>query len=366
MNLTSRGHGSRETPVPDVVFAIPGDITAKTGGYIYDRRVMDFLPEVGWRPHHLVLPGDFPLPSKASLGETERRLAHASPSDALVLVDGLAYGALPADLIRHTKRRIVALVHHPLSLEAGISAERAAHFARSEREALAQADHVIVTSPSTGELLVSDFDVPWEKITVAEPGTNPAPRARGSLGPPRLLSVGSVTEHKGYGVLIKALAQIADLPWQSHIVGSLDRDPDMVKSLRDTASNTGLAQRVILRGALNEAELNGEYAEARLFVLPSYFEGYGMAFTEAMTRGLPVVACAAGAVPKTVPADAGVLVPPGDADALAQALRRLLTNRNELEVRANAAWAYGQTLPRWRDTANRVAGGLTAVLKKAS
>jgi glycosyltransferase involved in cell wall biosynthesis len=177
------------------------------------------------------------------------------------------------------------------------------------------------------------------------------------------LSVGSVTEHKGYGVLIRALAQIADLEWESRIVGNLDRDEQMVKSLRDTAIRSGLAHRIVLRGALDDAELDKEYAEARLFVLPSYFEGYGMAFTEAMTRGLPVVACAAGAVPKTVPAEAGILVPPGDHDALASALRKLLTNPAEMDARARAAWAYGETLPRWRDTAERVAGGLARSLK---
>ena len=366
MSRTSRVPGLKEVPVPDVVFAIPGDITAKTGGYIYDRHVIDLLPEFGWRVHHLVLPGDFPAPSEASLAETERLLAQATPVGALLLIDGLAYGAMPSDLIGRVKRPIVALVHHPLSLEVGISDERAAFFARSEREALAHAVHVVVTSPSTGELLARDFAVSAANITVAEPGTNPAPRARGALGAPRLLSVGSVTEHKGYGVLMQALTQIADLPWVSHIVGSLERDPDMVKSLRETAARTGLADRVVLRGALDEAELDEEYAEARLFVLASYFEGYGMAFAEALTRGLPVVACAAGAVPKTVPADAGVLVPPGDADALAQALRRLLTNPRELKERADAAWAHGQKLPRWRDTAERVAGGLTLALKKAS
>jgi glycosyltransferase involved in cell wall biosynthesis len=352
--------------VADVVFAIPGDITAKTGGYIYDRRIIDLLPEFGWRVHHLVLPGDFPAPSKASLAETERLLADATPVGALLLIDGLAYGALPADLIARVKRRIVALVHHPLSLEAGISAARVAFFARSERDALGHAIHVVVTSPSTGELLARDFAVSPANITVAEPGTDPAPRARADADPPRLLSVGSVTEHKGHRVLMQALTQITDLPWESRIVGSLDRDAETVNFMRETAARNGLTDRIVFRGALGEAELDEEYAQARLFVLPSYFEGYGMAFTEAMTRGLPVVACAAGAVPKTVPADAGILVRPGDVTALAQALRRLLTNPKELETYAEAAWTHGQTLPRWRDTAERVANGLTLASKKAS
>ena len=108
--------------MPDAVFAIPGDITAKTGGYIYDRHMLRLLPEFGWRVQHLELPGDFPYPSETSLRETER-LLHETPADALLVIDGLAFGAMPSGLVRRVKRRIVGLVHHPLSLEAGISAE---------------------------------------------------------------------------------------------------------------------------------------------------------------------------------------------------------------------------------------------------
>ena len=341
----------------DVVFAIPGDISAKTGGYIYDWHMLGLLPSFGWDVRHLELPGDFPAPNQQSLNETERLLAQ-TPPDALLLIDGLALGAMPALLLDRLGRRIVGLVHHPLAHEAGISPERAALLKGSERAALARSVHVLVTSPSTGDLLVRDFGVPAAKISIAEPGTDPAPRASGSEGPPRLLSVGSVTEHKGFGVLVQALGMIADLSWQSRIVGSLERDKKMVASIRQTAARLGLEPRILLRGGLEQHQVDEEYHCATLFVLPSYFEGYGMAFAEAMARGLPVVACAAGAVPKTVPPEAGILVPPGDAEALAQALWRLLTDPRELKTRADAAWAHGQRLPHWRDTARLFAAGL--------
>ncbi len=349
--------------MPDVVFAIPGDITAKTGGYIYDWHVLQSLPELGWRVQHLELPGDYPYPSEASLRETER-LLKSTPAGSLLVIDGLAFGAMPADLIERVNRRIVGLVHHPLSLEAGISEERAVYFKRSESEALARTVHVLVTSPSTGELLARDFAVAASKITVAEPGTERAERARPTEGPPRLLSVGSVTEHKGYGVLVRALIEIQDLAWDSIIVGSLERDTAMVQFIRESAVKSGLEKRILLRGALEQDEVDDEYLAATLFVLPSYFEGYGMAFAEAMTRGLPVVACAAGAVPKTVPADCGILVPPGDVTALAAALRRLLTDRRELQARADAAWTHGRQLPTWRETAQRFAAGLDRAMQE--
>jgi len=118
---------------------------------------------------------------------------------------------------------------------------------------------------------------------------------------------------------------------------------------------------VHLLGALSDAALADEYDKATLFVLPSHFEGYGMAFTEAMARGLPVVACEGGAVTATVPADAGVFVKPGDAKALASSLRWLLTNPAEIKKRADAAWTAAQNLPRWPQTAAKIAD----VLKRA-
>jgi glycosyltransferase involved in cell wall biosynthesis len=343
--------------VPEVAFAVPGDLNTPTGGYIYDRRVIELLPHSGWQVRHIELPGDYPAPGNTSLQKTEQLLAALSRG-MLLVIDGLAFGAMPAALVDRIKQRIVALVHHPLAKEAGIAAARAADLARSERAALARAIHVIVTSDSTADLLVREFEVPAEKISVAEPGTEPARRARGADGPPRLLSVGSVTAHKGFDVLMRALAQISDLPWQSRIVGSLDRDPAMVTVVRDAAASAPLTGRIVLRGALDQGALAEEYDAARLFVLASHFEGYGMAFAEALARGLPIVACAGGAVTSTVPADAGLLVPPGDTDALAAALRRLLSNPAELARRAEAAWRHAERLPRWRETAQKFAAAL--------
>jgi glycosyltransferase involved in cell wall biosynthesis len=167
-----------------------------------------------------------------------------------------------------------------------------------------------------------------------------------------------VTLRKGFDVLVEALAQIADLSWESRIVGSLDRDSAAAKTVGEAIGRTKLQGRVRLLGALDQRALAVEYDQARLFVLPSHFEGYGMAFAEALARGLPVVGCTGGAVASTVPADAGVLVPPGNANMLAETLRRLLTDPTELSRRADAAWRHAQRLPRWHDTARKFARAL--------
>lgn len=343
----------------DAWFAIPGDLSTPTGGYRYDRRVIEELRALGWKMHHLALPGDFPAPSEASLRETERLLGE-TPKDAVILFDGLALGALPAAILDRVPRRYIALVHHPLALETGISRERAKALAASERAALQRVRQVVVTSQPTAELLVQDFGVARERITVAEPGTESAPRARGD-GAMRLLSVGSVTPRKGFDTLVAALSQLSDLAWECRIAGSLDRDPQAAENLRKQIAGCNLQDRVHLLGSLSDEVLNDEYDRAMFFVLPSHFEGYGMAFTEALARGLPVVACEGGAVTTTVPASAGVFVQPGDAKALAEKLRWLITNPIEIKQRADAAWRAAQDLPRWPQTAAKIAG----VLKQA-
>ena len=92
----------------EVAFAIPGDIDTPTGGYIYDRRLLELLPSYGISARHIVLPAGYPRPGDGDLAETTRLLAATSPSTRLI-IDGLAYGAMPVDLIARLDRRIIAL-----------------------------------------------------------------------------------------------------------------------------------------------------------------------------------------------------------------------------------------------------------------
>src|SRR5262245_35349078 len=94
-------------------FVIPGDLGLPTGGYAYDRRVLSLLPSLGVETVHVALPGSYPAPTDADI-ETTRRLIAATSPDDILLVDGLAFGAMPDDLVRGFGRRIIALVHHPL------------------------------------------------------------------------------------------------------------------------------------------------------------------------------------------------------------------------------------------------------------
>jgi glycosyltransferase involved in cell wall biosynthesis len=254
---------------------------------------------------------------------------------------------------------LLALVHHPLALEWGLSAVQADALRRSEREVLAAVDGVVVTSAATAKLVASDYGVPAERITVARPGSDPAPLAQGSHdGTVQLLSVGAVVPRKGFDVLIPALAALADLPWRVTIAGDLTRDRDAAARLESDIARYALGDRIAALGAVSSGRLAALYAQADLFVLASRFEGYGMAYAEAIAHGLPVIGCHAGAIPDTVPPDAGLLVASGDIEALAQALRCVIGDAGLRRRLADAARAAAPRLPTWRQSAEIFAGAL--------
>lgn len=337
-----------------VAFAIPGDIDLPTGGYAYDRRVLALLPSLGIDARHLMLPRSYPQPTVADVAETRRLLA-AAPSDAVLLIDGLAYGAMPADVVRGIDRRIVALVHHPLCLEAGLSEQRQAELRALETAALALARHVIVTSPATAKTLVADFAVPRAKITVAEPGTDAARRATGTREPLQLLTVGSVVPRKALDLLVRALMPYADLDWRLSIVGATDRDAEALAALQTAIAQSGLQDRITLTGPADQPRLNAHYVSADMFVMPSLYEGYGMVLAEAMARGLPIVCTTGGAAADTAPDAAALKVSPGDVDALSAAIGHLLRDATLRANMGDASWAAGQNLPRWDQTARTIA-----------
>jgi glycosyltransferase involved in cell wall biosynthesis len=270
---------------------------------------------------------------------------------------------MPADLIASVRRPFVALVHHPLGLEAGLDAATAQRLLAVERAALALASHVIVTSATTARTLVADFGVAADRLTVAEPGTEPAPRATGSPAgaAPLLFAVGSLVPRKGYDLLVEALGGLLDLPWRLVIAGSAERDRATAQRLFDRIAMFGLDERVEIVGELDKPSLDAAYDRADIFVSASLYEGYGMAIGEAMAHGLALVASTGGAAAETVPDGAGLKVPPGDVAAMRRALRQVLSDEALRHSLAEAAWGAGRQLPSWDQTAERIVSVLRVV-----
>jgi glycosyltransferase involved in cell wall biosynthesis len=340
--------------VKHFAFAVPGDLATLTGGYIYDRRIIAELAALGWQTQVVKLGEGFPRPSDSVRTDACRQLS-TLPERLPIVIDGLALGVLP-DAARAVAQShpLVALVHHPLALETGLRGEEVAAFRTSERAALAHAQRVIATSEATARLLVAEYEVPRESLIVVCPGTD---KARMNPRPPRetvlLLAVGAVVPRKGYDVLIAALAKVKELPWRLVIAGDRGRSPETTARIELAIKHHHLADRIEFLGAISQERLAELYSAADLFVLASRFEGYGMAYAEAIAHGLPVIATKAGAIADTVPAGAGVLVPPDDAEEFAEVLRRLIACPDERE--RLAAGARAASFPTWRESAMQFA-----------
>ncbi len=333
-------------------FAVPGDLTTPTGGYAYDRRMIEELGRLGWQIEVIDLGDGFPWPHAETRERAWTRL-RAVPKGQSVVIDGLALGVLPEAAAEFgAGNPLVALVHHPLAQESGMSVEQVEELCISERAALASARDVIVTSAATARTLAANYGVPAQRITVVVPGNDPASVAQGSKdGTIRLLSVGAVVPRKGYDVLVAALATLRELPWQLTVAGDRTRNPRCAAQIDADIADHTLSDRIAMLGAVSPQRLAELYAGADVFALASRFEGYGMAYTEAIAHGLPVIGTSAGAIADTVPSGTGILVAPDNVPAFAQALARVISDWNERERLASAARAAASKLPTWQNSA---------------
>jgi glycosyltransferase involved in cell wall biosynthesis len=342
------------------------DPARPSGGNGYDRRVCQGLAALGWTVHEHAVPDAFPrlgVAGQAALARAVERI----PDGAVVLLDGLIASAAPEALVPQASRlRQVVLVHMPLGHRPP-NGDAGAVRAR-EREVLAAAAAVVTTSAWSKRRLGELYALPADRVHVAEPGADAAGLAPGTPAGDALLCVAAVTPDKGHDVLLDALATATDLAWRCACVGSLDRDPAFADGVRRRARDGGLGDRVRFHGPRTGPELNRAYAAADLLVLASHAETYGMVVTEALARGLPVLATDVGGVTEalghgedgTCP---GLLVPPRDPAALGAALRAWLADA-ELRARLRrAARERRAALRGWPDTASVLAGVLAGAAR---
>lgn len=330
------------------VFAIPGDKDRRTGGFIYEARVLRELNEMGCTTMHLQLPDSFPDPTAADMA-TALDALYSVPSDQPIILDGLVFGAIDPDGLAKVRAPIIAMIHHPLGLETGLPEACSAFLLQNEAAALCHADHIVVPSSETARVLCRDFGADTHLITVAPPGFDRPVLNRQLVDPPLVLSVGLLARRKGHDVLLDALGRLKTLSWQAEIVGKT-HDPDYAAALHEQARTLDIEARVTFAGEIESDALATCFNAASVFALATRYEGYGMVLGEAMMYGLPIISCRVGAVPKTV-GEAAILVPPDDPEGLADALRGVIQNPHEAERLSRLSVRQSSGLSRWRDTA---------------
>lgn len=337
-----------------VAFLVPGRLDTPTGGYIYDRHVVDGLRGRGWTVDVEELDDSFPRPTDHARARAARALA-ALADDSVAIVDGLALGALPQEAEHEARRlRMIGFVHLPLADETGLAEHEARALLASERGALAAVRHIVVPSGGTRDRLRDGYGVDPGRVTVIEPGTDPAPVAHGSNGSPvELLCVATLTPRKGHETLFRALAAVPDTNWRLTCAGSSDRDHAHADRLRALARELGIDARVRFIGSIEQDLLFCQYDGADVFVLPTFREGFCMAICEALARGLPVISTPACGLQDVIADEAGILVAPGDAPALARALTTVIGDRSARQRLALGARQVRSRLPDWPHTVRR-------------
>ena len=224
---------------------------------------------------------------------------------------------------------------------------------------------VVTTSAWTKGWLLEHYALPPDRIHVVEPGADAAELAPGTAPGSELLCVAAVTRAKGQDVLVAALREVDDLPWSCVCAGAADLDPEFVNELRCEIVDAGLDDRVQFVGPRTGGDLDAAYAAADVVVVASRAETYGMVVTEALSRGIPVIASAAGGVPEALGYGAdgirpGILVPPGDPSALAGALRAWLGDPDLRARLRRAALQRRAGLSSWSTAASRLSDVLVA------
>ena len=340
--------------VPDGI----DDPQRPSGGNVYDRHLCRELTAIGWSVHEHAVPGSWPTPAPSDRAGLSDVVA-GIPDGGVVLIDGLVASTAPEILVPEARRlRLVILVHMPLG--DGLPGAEADQARTREGAALSAAVAVVTPSAWTRSRLLDRHTLRPDQVHVAEPGVDAADIGAGTASGEELLCVAPVAPHKGHDVLLAALAMISDLPWHCTCVGSLDRDPGFAERLRSQAVDDRIGDRVRFTGPLTREELDTAYAASDVLVLASRGETYGMVVTEALARGLPVIATAVGGLPQALGHGSdgglpGLLVSPEDPAALAEALRAWL---GDADLRRQLRHAAGQrrvTLPSWSRTADQIA-----------
>jgi glycosyltransferase involved in cell wall biosynthesis len=356
---------------------ISGSLDTLTGGYIYDRLLVDYLRRNGNSVEVMNLPCRNYL-------------------DRLLMCPGLPlfeeYNQLSLDILLQDELDHPALIllNHKLKSQAGFPIVTIVHNLHScelraqwqnrlyrwlEKHYLESVDGLIFNSCTTRQVVEDLVGIRKPAVTAYPCGDRlPAnitvaeiqERARTS-GPLRILFLGNLLRNKGLDVLLKALSGLSEDGFYLTIVGDLTMDKSYVRSVKNQIRKLNLKNRVSLTGSLNNGKLASRLRESQVLVVPSFYEGFGMSYLEGMGFGLPAIGTTAGAVGEIItPGWNGFLISPGDSAALARHLQELNNYRERLAEMSLNAYQRFYDHPTWQITCERILNFLLSLQMASS
>jgi len=348
-----------------VGLVIYGDLATSTGGFLYDRLLVDALRRGGDTVDVLSLPW------KAYGGclrqNFDRRLRSVllSWDGDLLLEDELNHPSL--FLVNRSFRRarrvpVISIVHHLRSSELY---PRIAHqvYRRVERSYLRSVDGFLFNSSATRRTVEELIRGPADGIVATPGGDRLGPglseeeilRRCETEGPLRVLFIGNIIPRKGLRILIEALATIPSSQWRLTIAGGRGMDHAYAASVDRAVAAQGLQGNVRVPGQLDDARLAAALREHHVLAVPSHYEGFGIVYLEAMGFGVVPIGSRAGGAAEIIEHErSGLLVPAGDAQALAAAIADLAGNRGRLRTLALEARRRFGAFPGWQESMGAV------------
>jgi glycosyltransferase involved in cell wall biosynthesis len=344
---------------------IYGSLETLSGGYLYDRKLVNQLQSYGDQVEVISLPWrNYPLHLMDNFSRSLKHRLREIKAD-LLLQDELNHPSLfllNSWLKSQPGTRIISIVHHLRC------SERHPHWQNKvyrnvEKRYLQGVDGFIFNSNSTRKVVEGLIGEKKVSVVAFPAGDRLEPdltadqirmRSR-SEGPLRILFLGNVIPRKGLQLLLEALSGIPTHQWRLSIVGSLEMDTDYVNQTMRKVRQSGLIDRIEILGPLDEIDLIRVMEAGQIMVMPSTYEGFGIAYLEGMGFGLPAIASSSGGADEIIsPGVNGFLVPPDNADILRAYLMGVIADRELLVDMSLAALERYQCHPTWEDTTKRI------------
>ena len=268
-----------------IYFFYPGDINTKTGGYIYEKNIIEYAKSKKLPFKSKELSSNYPFPLKQDLDELKQILLDI-PVGSTLLFDGLIFECLKILKKDLSNFKIVALIHHPLYLE--FNGKIGLRFFSLEKEMFKIPNKFIVTSNETKRLLLKEFEINKELISVIEPGIERLIKAKKKFNQKHnLLTCGSIIERKNYLYLLSELIFMNNLTL--NIIGDTSRDNYYYKKVIAFIKKHKIENRVKIHSNVSKTKLSNLYSQCDLYVSVSKYEGFGMSLANAIIFKKPII-----------------------------------------------------------------------------